>query len=1253
MRHSLLRRFVVPVAALVLLVGLTAGRGVAAATGPGQRAAGGPVGRPVLLFSSDGMRPDLMQRYAAAGLMPTYARLMREGVTGDNGLEQGFPPNTGQGWYTLATGAYPGVHGSTNNTFYDNRLAFDQSLSFSFHGNGASPGSDPTNVLEAQTVASSAEQAGKKVAQVEWTGGLNANINGPTVDYSTFYSRRGVLAYPLDAAKQAAAASFGLSYQVAAFGPAAGWTNVPAGDPAAPPKQAVLSVPTTSAAVNPDRSYDLYVYDSRPDGHPGYDTAVMVPAGAGKNAAAAAATLRPGAYQAVRLSGGAGLTGTAAGESAGFYVKIMSMAPDLSSFGLYFTSVTRPRAHCATAACNALPAGAPGEDRLEKYLSDHLPPAVFGDFAPEEAGIIDEDTWYQQVVGLNQAYDTAVLRYVLGTLQPDTQVALVGTDQTDEVSHQILGLITPRSPQGGPNPFYDRVAGTGPRDHRVAQRAGYLTGAYHSADGRLALARSLLPAGTDVLASSDHGFAPQWYAVDAPLVLKNLGLQDVEQTANCRPAAASAASGTVAKACWAGGTAQIYLNLVGRNPGGTLAAADYHATVARIVAAYRHLRDPNNPHATVIEKVYPKAQLANVQGTDALSPTRSGDVVVVTKPPYEFDAATVGTLIAPSRFFGQHGYLPNDVDVAHNVNMHATFVAAGPGIVHHRALRGVHAVDLAPTLAVLGGFPPPLQAQGRVLTEILRGGDALTTGQLLAINDVHGYLTGKNLTYADPYTGVNTAAGGIAVLAAYLNKARAADPAHTLTLEAGDLVGASPPESGLLRDKPTLDAVNAMHVDAGTLGNHEFDRGVTELLRQVRGGPSTIDPSIRFNPLDFPVVSANVIDDWTGRPLLPPYAIEELGGVRVAVIGATTITTPSVTTTGATDGVHVTDEATAVNGYVRVLEASGIHAFVVLIHEGGSQTTFPVGTVSDRINTIAAHLDPDVDVVVSGHSHTTVDTRVAGKLVMQASSYTRAYDEVHLLLSRRTGDVVTSWGSIQPAWTAQPPLATDPDGVAVPPDPRVAKIVNAAVAATGPIVNRVVNTAAADIPSQREGAATPAGESPAGDLIADAQRSYAGTQLAFVNTGSIRAGLHAGPVTYGDLYTTQPFSDDYVDTFTLTGAQVWALLRQQFQAPSNRVMQISGLHFRYSSSGPGVGTINAVYLGPAGDDSTPIADNAGTSYTATANSFMVGGGDGFTVLTQASNIVQRANPVLDALVAYVGTLPTPCSYAIDHRIVME
>jgi 2',3'-cyclic-nucleotide 2'-phosphodiesterase (5'-nucleotidase family) len=152
-----------------------------------------------------------------------------------------------------------------------------------------------------------------------------------------------------------------------------------------------------------------------------------------------------------------------------------------------------------------------------------------------------------------------------------------------------------------------------------------------------------------------------------------------------------------------------------------------------------------------------------------------------------------------------------------------------------------------------------------------------------------------------------------------------------------------------------------------------------------------------------------------------------------------------------------------------------------------------------------------------------------------------------------------------------------------------------------------------------------------------------------VNTGSIRSGLLAGPVTYGNLFTMQPFQDDYVDTFTLTGAQVWALLGQQLQAGTGGIMQVAGLHFTYTGT-QGSGSITGVWLGAAGDNSTPIPNDTSVTYTATANSFMVGGGDGFTVLEGAGDIVQTADSELVPLVAYVRGLPDPFTYTTDGRI---
>src|SRR6266540_3389505 len=202
---------------MALVAVVTAFVAQAAATGPAS-AAPKPSSDKVVLFSSDGMRPDLVAN----------------GVEGANGLEQGFPPNTGVGWYTLATGTWPGEHGSTNNTFHRTGDLFGNSTSFSTPG-----------ILQADTLAAAAERAGKKVAQVDWVGGRNAGIQGPTVDFQTFFSRRGALVSPVDPDEQAGAAAFGLEYQSATFADASGWANVPAGDPAAPPKQTTLSVPTS------------------------------------------------------------------------------------------------------------------------------------------------------------------------------------------------------------------------------------------------------------------------------------------------------------------------------------------------------------------------------------------------------------------------------------------------------------------------------------------------------------------------------------------------------------------------------------------------------------------------------------------------------------------------------------------------------------------------------------------------------------------------------------------------------------------------------------------------------------------------------------------------------------------------------------------------------------------------------------------------------------------------------------------------
>ncbi len=689
------------VAAIVsFLIALVVSLGAGNASGTRREASSDKV----ILFASDGMRPDMMEEYARHGSMPTYRALMHAGVHGHNGLMQGFPPNTGVGWATLATGAWPGVHGSTNNTFH--RLtdpSFNSSTSFSAQG-----------LLQADTIGQAAERAGKEVASVEWVAarGYVPALQGPVVDFRSFFSRRGILLNYDIPGQPDRANAFGVDYFRVDLDSATGWTNVPASF--SPAKEERLTVTTTFAAVNPTRLYDLYIYDSTNDSTTNYDHVLVVPAST-KNGLLAVANLSQNQWADVKVT----LVGTRAGQTAGLLFKVVDLAPDLSRFRLYFTSVTR-----VNATYNAL--GTAGSAAFEETLAHDFPTSMAADFAPLEGGIVDEDTYAEQGLKWQDAH-FAYLHYIFDTLGLEPDLLLLGTPTTDEFQHQFMGLVTPRDIDNDRNPYYDDVEGDGIRDGRVANREGYIRSAYGEADETLALGRELMGDEATVFASSDHGFAPQWYAVNAGKVLLDAGLQTVEQNGNCRwfP---TLPAGQKVKACYAGGTAQFYINLVGRHPEGIVPVAEYENVRNQIIAAFQNLTDPANPGKQVVSAILRKEQLSNVDGSNSLNPTRSGDVVVVLRPPYQYDAATPGQRIAFSQFFGQHGYLPNLVNLARNVNMHGTFVAAGPGIRGGggggnggggRVVHDVRAIDLAPTIGYLMDIDGPANASGEVLRDIL------------------------------------------------------------------------------------------------------------------------------------------------------------------------------------------------------------------------------------------------------------------------------------------------------------------------------------------------------------------------------------------------------------------------------------------------------------------------------------------------------------------------------------------------------
>ncbi len=530
--------------------------------------------------------------------------------------------------------------------------------------------------------------------------------------------------------------------------------------------------------------------------------------------------------------------------------------------------------------------------------------------------------------------------------------------------------------------------------------------------------------------------------------------------------------------------------------------------------------------------------------------------------------------------------------------------------------------------------------KGAACASSARADGRYVTGHVLSVNDFHGHLDpGKSFTYTDSATGHKAEAGGAAVLAQDLEGERAADgPCNTLLVDAGDMWGASPAESALLNDKPTPQVLNKIGFDAGTVGNHEIDGGVQHLL-QMTGSE------------DFPTVAANVRYKSNHRLVFKPFVVKYVGGVPIAIIGADTVQAPLTSVPGAADDLDFGDpskptpEADAINSFIPQIHALGIHAIVALIHEGGTQDA--AGNVSGRIDAITRALNPDVDVVVSGHTHTVINTHIAGKLVVQAASFGEAFADSTFVLDRLTRDIVSTSAVVKPVWTFDPYNSTTPAAF----DPRVQAIVDQANTDVAPQVNAHVTTTARELDSGRTDPNYLGKESPLGDLIADAQRAAMGTQFAFMQPGGIRAALPAGEVTWGDCFNIHPFGN-ILRKEELTGAQVWQLLSQQFQPSANsiKILEISGLHYRYHTTGTYTGVIDGIFAGPYGDDSHPVPNDASATYTVTVNDFTGGGGDGFSVLTQGTNVV--SGPLLnEALVSYLKTLPTPVDQQTENRSV--
>lgn len=507
---------------------------------------------------------------------------------------------------------------------------------------------------------------------------------------------------------------------------------------------------------------------------------------------------------------------------------------------------------------------------------------------------------------------------------------------------------------------------------------------------------------------------------------------------------------------------------------------------------------------------------------------------------------------------------------------------------------------------------------------------------LVALNDFHGNLEASRFTYTSVRDKQEHTiqAGGIDAVGAALQAWRKEDN-ELMLVGAGDLVGASPPMSSMWADEPTLGAMNLLGMRVSSVGNHEFDVGRAELLRQQKGGCVSPRPEKackfegHYDGAGFSYLAANVIDMVTRKPVLPAYKIEEAHGVKIGFIGAVVRDADEKALPSGIAGLDFVDEASAINRAVPELRKQGVGVFVALIHLGGRTTDYfdqqDCTHLTGPIVDVVKRLDPAIRVVVSGHTHKGYVCRVDGRLVTEAELAGHMMSRIRLEVDTVSNTLRTASAQnvvVRPgAWPANAGLSAYLARVRA----RSAEVLSRPVA----------RLAVRAVLREQHGN----DESALGDLVADAMLQAGrpfGAQIAFQNSRAMRQDLDSGQnmmVTTGQAQMVLPYANTLV-AMNMNGKQITAALEQQFLGGRNTgrgMLQASeGFSYEYdprqpegSRIVPGSVMLNGVPLEPD------------SPYRVVVNNFLAEGGDAYPAFVSGSNRAMTGIRDIDALTNYL------------------
>jgi 5'-nucleotidase/UDP-sugar diphosphatase len=496
--------------------------------------------------------------------------------------------------------------------------------------------------------------------------------------------------------------------------------------------------------------------------------------------------------------------------------------------------------------------------------------------------------------------------------------------------------------------------------------------------------------------------------------------------------------------------------------------------------------------------------------------------------------------------------------------------------------------------------------------------------RILHTNDHHAHL--EPIKYGDRFL------GGIARRRTLIDQIRVEsknDHEPLLLLDAGDIF------QGTLyfnqyQGQADLDFYNTLAYDAGTIGNHEFDRGQQVLANFI-------------TKAKFPIISAN-LDIASSSPLygkVRPWHILDLKGEKIGIFGLTTTDTEILSSVG--DGVKFTDPIAAARTSVQNLKQQGINKIIALTH---------IGFEND---VVLAQKVPDIDIIIGAHSHTPVgnipNANHPYPLVQKNGKKEPVLVVTDWEWGKYLGDLSVSFDRAGKliAWAGKP-HAID---ASIKPNPEFANKLKAYAAPIESLRQKVIGQALVALDGDRVKMRT--GETALGNLIADAilaKTQGDRVQVALINAGGIRSSLPLGNITMGNVLEALPFGNT-ITRVELTGQQLIEALESgvsKAEQEEGRFPQVAGMRFVWNAKFPVGKRVTKVEVKDASGKFQLL--NPRAIYKVATNNFLASGGDGYRVFAESKNLLETGYLLSDAIAEYI-TANSPLHVTTENRIVRQ